>query len=125
MVYERVYDGFLMIYIDFLSFRSKGVYLLMLNGQTCGIIELAMLVNLVSQLMETRTVVLYRFLLTVVSNYYLDFKGNDNLHRRLDAVLSRHQRTPTASHCALLIEDELALPFDARCNLTSIYSFFP
>jgi hypothetical protein len=44
-------------------------------------------------------------------------KGNGQLlHRRLDAVLSHHQRTPTASHCALLMEDELALPFDAHSN---------
>jgi hypothetical protein len=41
-------------------------------------------------------------------------KGNGQLlHRRLDALLSRHQQTPSASDCALTMEDELVLPVDA------------
>jgi hypothetical protein len=41
-------------------------------------------------------------------------KGNGQLlHRRLDALLSDHQRTPTAPDCALMMEDDLALPSDA------------
>jgi hypothetical protein len=41
-------------------------------------------------------------------------KGNGQLlHRRLDAILSRHQQTPSASDCVLTTEDDLALPVDA------------